>query len=239
MVRKGGLQRKERHAFFPSYKDIIETSRCRAYCPFVFLPPSSPPPSLPRLPTAVSTQGMEDHSDVWDCDDASVYLRNSVFSSTGQAVLTLWIPHVNSFPRLMRIPFILCLALQTRHVKATSATQPPRDILPPAAQLDKATLHLRLKIRSCARRGVQCHIKLLDENATDNFLHGITPEEGSWTLKNEGTEAWWVKEFRWGGLWTIREAPNFANRQLTWTVCTPVMIRSSMLNLDFSVRPRC
>jgi hypothetical protein len=177
---------------------------------------------------------------VWGSDTATANLRNSVFGPTGQAVLTLWMPHVHSFPRLMRIPFVLCLALRTRRAKGMSSTQPPSDILPPLAQLDKASLHLRLKIRSCARRGVQCHIKLLDENATDNFLHGITPQERSWTLKKVDLESWWEKESLWYGLWTIREAPNFSNRQLTWTVRTHMMIASPIvLTLNHSVCARC
>lgn len=127
-------------------------------------------------------------------------------------------PRIDSFPRLMRIPFILRLALQTRRVTDTSNAEPPGDAVAPSPQLEKASLHLRLKIRSCARGGVQYHMKMFDENATDNFLHGITTREESWTLKQRDMTACWEKGYIWSGLWTIREAPSFANRQLTWTV---------------------
>jgi len=105
--------------------------------------------------------------------------------------------------------------MRTQPVKDTSGTEPTSDVLPPSPYLDKVTMHLQQKIRACARKGVQEHTKTFDKKPLDNFLHGITPQEGSWVLKSNNGESYWEKGYIWRGLWSFKETPNFTNRQLT------------------------
>ncbi|KAF8504127.1 hypothetical protein JB92DRAFT_2969032 [Gautieria morchelliformis] len=194
VVRKGIFKHKE-----------------RAYSPFMFLPPSPPPPLLPTLPEVLSVRDLDHLGHLWHCDSASTTVRNGIFGSRGEAVLTLWMPDVPRFPRTLRIPFILCLVFRTHTVKGVYGA-PPSHVLPPPAQLDKAALHLRRSIRSCAKGGVQEHKQVIEK---DNFLHEITPQTDAWALKQTEGKSYWEQGHIWRGLFTIKEVPNFANRQLT------------------------
>ena len=127
-------------------------------------------------------------------------------------------PRIPSFPRLTRIPFVLCLTLQTQQVDGILVSQPPQDILPPAPQLDKASLFLRQRIRSCAKGRVQIYTNTQDGEPTDNMLHGITPQEGEWTVRTYDQMGYWEKAIMWHGHWTFQDVPNFQNRQLAWEV---------------------
>jgi hypothetical protein len=166
----------------------------------------------------ISDHGLNLPGELWDSDNASTNLRQGVLSSSGQATLTLWIPRVPGFPRLTRIPFVLCLTLRTQKIKGVPVDQPPDDILPPAPQFEKASMFLRRSIRSCARGGTQTHKNMYDGAPADNMLHGITPQEGAWTMNNYEQMRYWEKGYMWRGLWTFKEAPNFENRQLSWEV---------------------
>ena len=110
------------------------------------------------------------------------------------------------------------MALQTQRVNGAPVGQPPKDVLPPAPHLDKASLFLRQRIRCCARNGVRTHTRMMDGEPTDNMLHGITPREGPWTVKTDDQMGYWEKGYMWRGLWTFRLVPNFENRQLAWGV---------------------
>ena len=205
--------------FFSFFSSLILD--CRAYCPIVFLPPSPPPPLLPTPPDNVSVQDL-DHLDdsQWSREIEISNLHSGVFNFNGKATLTLWLPQVPSFPRLMRIPFIVRLALQTQPVKDTAGREPPKGILPPPPQLDKASLHLKRCIRTHPRGGIENHTEVFDKNPMDNFLHGITPQEGAWLPKKADMEFYWEKGYIWQGSWIFKEAPNFSIRQLTCKVCT-------------------
>ena len=122
----------------------------------------------------------------------------------------------------MRIPFIVRLTLQTRRVKDKNAgEEPPKGILPPPPHLNKASLHLKRSLRTHTQGATQEHTKVFDKNATDNFLHGITPQEGAWLPKKADMGLfYWEKGYMWRGSWTFNEVPNFTNRQLIWKVCT-------------------
>ncbi|KAF8513244.1 hypothetical protein JB92DRAFT_2924992 [Gautieria morchelliformis] len=199
VVRKGIFKHKE-----------------RAYSPFVFLPPSPPPPLFPTPPEVLSVRDLDHLGPLWHYDTASTTVRHGIFGSRGQAVLTLWMPNVSHFPRILRIPFILCLVFRTQPVNDTSGAAPPSHVLPPPAQLDKAALHLRRSIRTCARGGVHNHTRVVDKDPTDNFLHGITPQTDAWALKQTDGTSHWEQGHIWRGLLTLKEVPNFANRQITW-----------------------
>ncbi|KAF8580016.1 hypothetical protein K439DRAFT_338107 [Ramaria rubella] len=190
----------------------------RAFNSFMFLPPSPPPPLLPIAPEINSEQDLESTKHLWDNDRSTSDIHGAVFSTIGKAALSLWLPRVSSFPRLTPIPFFLCLTIQSRRVKShdTSHTQPSTDVLPPPAQIDKASMHLRRNLRVIARGGTQSHIVTFDKTPMDNLLHGLTPSEGVWILKQDASGMHWEKGYVWAGTWIFKEAPNFSNRQLTW-----------------------
>ncbi|KAF8506231.1 hypothetical protein JB92DRAFT_2963447 [Gautieria morchelliformis] len=127
-------------------------------------------------------------------------------------------PDVPHFPRILRIPFILCLVFRTHPVNDISGAAPPSHVLPPPAQLDKAALHLQRSIRTSVimRGAVQDHTHVFDKDITDNVLHGITPQTDAWALKQTEGTSHWEQGHIWRGLFTLKEVPNFANRQITW-----------------------
>ena len=216
MVRKGIFKRKERYVFDLSFFNSSLILDCRAYCPIVFLPPSPPPPLFPTLPENISIQDLDHLNDSQWCRKMEISNSNS----NGNATLTLWLPQVPSFPRLMRIPFIVLLNVQTQHVKDNNAGgEPSKSILPPPPHLDEASLHLKGSIRTHTRGSTQDHSKVFNKNPTDNFLYGITPEEGMWLPKKANIALfYWEKGYMWRGSWIFKEIPNFSNRQLTWKV---------------------
>ena len=224
MARKGIFKFKETCAFnfFPFffYTNGSLILDCRAYCPIIFLPPSPPPPLLPTPPNNISVQDLDHLDSQWSREIEVSNLHSGVFSSNGKATLTLWLPQVPSFPRLMRIPFIVRLALQTQPVKDTASGEPPKGILPPPPQLDKASLHLKRSLRSETRGATETYTKVYDKNPMDNFLHGITPQEGAWLPKKADMEFYWEKGYMWQGSWIFKEVPNFSNRQLICKVRT-------------------
>ncbi|KAF8574121.1 hypothetical protein K439DRAFT_1624582 [Ramaria rubella] len=217
VIRKGAFKRKERQVLCYFTPSSLKPLCNRAFKPFIFLPPSPPPPLLPNPLEIVSENDLESLSDVWTSNRALSNIRNAVFSSNAQATLALWLPRVPSFDRLTPIPFFLCLTLQTRRVspKETTDADSPDEVLYPPVQIDRASMHLRQYIRICARRGVQHHTKTFDK-PMDNILHGVTPQEGAWALKKDGLDIYWEKGYIWRGLWTFKETPNFSNRQLAW-----------------------
>ncbi|KAF8510121.1 hypothetical protein BU17DRAFT_98383 [Hysterangium stoloniferum] len=203
----------------------------RAFQPFIFLPPSSAPPLLPPIPESISYESLDTLESLWQVYKSTSKIRHGIFSSMppAQALTTLWLPDVQSFPRLTKIPFFLCLTIRSNPGNKSELAKgsPPKDI--PEPKLDKAYLHLRRTIRACARRGVQYHTRTFDKQPTDNFLHGLTFQESDWSLKNArgGETAFWEKGYLWRGLWTFKEAPNFVNRQLrvTYTLVAEVPIK--------------
>ncbi|KAF8510120.1 hypothetical protein BU17DRAFT_98382 [Hysterangium stoloniferum] len=186
----------------------------RAFQPFIFLPPSSAPPLLPPIPESISYESLDTLGNLWQVYTSTSKIRHGIFSFTppAQALTTLWLPDVPSFPRLTQIPFFLSLTIQSNPGKARSS--PPKDI--PEPKLDKASLHVRRNVRVCAKNGVQEHAKTFDKQPTDNFLDGLTFQESDWSLKTASGsgEAFWQKGYMWRGLWTFKLPPNFMNRQL-------------------------
>ncbi|KAF8512362.1 hypothetical protein BU17DRAFT_96339 [Hysterangium stoloniferum] len=180
----------------------------RALQPFIFLLPSSAPPLLPPIPESISYESLGALGNLWKVYTSSSNIRHGIFSSTApaQALTTLWLPDVPSFPRLTKITIFLCLTIRSNPGNKSELAKgtPPKDI--PEPKLDKASLHLRRIIQACARRG-----------------------ESDWSLKNArgGEEVFWEKGDLWRGLWTFKEAPNFANRQLrvTYTLVAEIPIK--------------
>jgi hypothetical protein len=177
---------------------------------------------LPSIADEVSLQELDALlNEQWTAKAGTTTLRQSIFSNKGEALLKLWLPNVDGYPRASQIPFFLCLTIQTRQVPFSGETAPSSNIVPPPPLLDRAKLHLRRKIRVCARKGVQHLTKTYDKLPTDNLLHERTPRETSWIRKNTdiGDQVVWEKTYVWRGTWTFTEIPNFRNRQLTWKVC--------------------
>ena len=175
---------------------------------------------MPTLPEKISVPDLDHLNDLWHRENATTKIHRGIFASRGQATLSLWTPNLSNIPRLINTPFVLGLILQTRHVSETSDAEPPSEVIPPPPQLDKASMHLIQSLRSCAKGGVEDHTRTFDKEVTDNVLHGITPQEGTWILKKQNGELFWEKGYIWRGLWKFKEVPNFANRQLTCKVCT-------------------
>jgi len=205
---------------------------CRVFVPFIFLPPSPPPPLLPPLPETITEHDLDRRlGNLWIADRITSNLRQGIFSSSGQAELVLWLPRIENFPRGTQVPFILSLLLQTKRLSSmVSETEPPQKVTPPPPVLERAKLHLQRKIRVCARKAVQHHTKTFDKKPTDNLLHEHTPQEGPWMRKDSGGQVHWEKAYIWRGLWTFKETPNFGNRQLVWKVDSFLLLNTSVFS---------
>ncbi|GJJ10130.1 hypothetical protein Clacol_004356 [Clathrus columnatus] len=183
-----------------------------AIMPFIFLPPSGPPPLLPTLPERLSVQDLDKLKKLWEDHTVSSTIRHGIFNHQGEAILSLWLPRVDKLPRQTSIPFILSLILRAppskSHEKPSSLPTPPR--------LDKVTLYLEQKLQSTAQKGVHQNNKTYDKYPTDNLVHSFAPQESDWEFNAITTH--WEKSVIWRGHWIFKETPNFTNRQFVLKV---------------------